>query len=73
MTDAFSTEQNGIVKVHVSVSSIAECFSGMEDERNVNALLLLSLTEFQQRLNIVYQGTQLSLISDQVKSCGEEL
>lgn len=73
MPNAFSTKKNGIVEVHISLSSITKRFSSMENERNINALLLLSLAEFEQRLDIIYQGAQLGLVSDQVKPCDEVL
>ncbi len=67
MPNTLRPEQDRIVQIHIRRRAIAKGLSGVEDERNMHADFLLTLDEPLQGVDVVDQGLQGVLVSNQVK------
>lgn len=68
MSNPFSSKKNGIVEIQICFSTVAKGFTSMEYEWNINAFLLLSLTETEKGLNIVYKRLENVLVPNKIKA-----
>lgn len=61
-------EQDCIVKVLVSTRAVTASFSGVENERNVDIHVLLSLLKSYQLVQVVMQRVKNIFVSDKIKT-----
>lgn len=69
MSDALRAQKDRIIKVHVGGSTVAQGFSSVEDERDLDSNLFLTRDKFVERYEVVRQRLQRIFMANKIEPC----
>ena len=71
MSDALRAQEHCVIDIRVDRIAVAKRLAGVEDERDVDADLLLSLNEPFERREVVDERSKRVLVSHKVEAWGK--
>lgn len=73
MSNPLRSEKYSVIQVHIRRIPIAERFTCMENERNMDAHFLLALHELSQWLDVIDEWFEGVLMTDEVEALQSKL